>query len=106
MKSDFDEFLKDEGIYEEVNDVAIKRVIAYQLEQEMKIQKIIALNDIAKKRNQTLAQMALAWILKDKRITSVLIGASSVSQLNNNIESLQNLYFTKAELAEIECVLE
>ena len=50
--------------------------------------------------------MALAWILKDKRITSVLIGASSVSQQNNNIESLQNLYFTKAELAEIECVLE
>lgn len=40
MKSDFDEFLKDEGIYEEVNDVAIKRVIAYQLEQEMKAQKI------------------------------------------------------------------
>lgn len=45
--------------------------------------------------------MAFTWILKDKRITSVLIGASSVSQLNNNIESLQNLYFTKAELAEI-----
>ncbi len=40
MKSDFDEFLKDEGIYEEVSDVAIKRVIAYQLEQEMKAQKI------------------------------------------------------------------
>jgi predicted XRE-type DNA-binding protein len=40
MKSDFDEFLKDEGMYEEVNDVAIKRVIAYQLEQEMKAQKI------------------------------------------------------------------
>jgi len=40
MKSDFDEFLKEEGIYEEVNDVAIKRVIAYQLEQEMKTQKI------------------------------------------------------------------
>ena len=40
MKSDFDEFLKDEGIYEEVNDVAIKRVIAYQVEQEMKAQKI------------------------------------------------------------------
>lgn len=40
MKSDFDEFLKEEGIYEEVNDTAIKRVIAYQLEQEMKIQKI------------------------------------------------------------------
>lgn len=40
MKSDFDEFLKEEGIYEEVNDVAIKRVIAYQIEQEMKAQKI------------------------------------------------------------------
>lgn len=40
MKSDFDEFLRDEGIYEEVNDIAIKRVIAYQLEQEMKAQKI------------------------------------------------------------------
>ena len=40
MKSDFDEFLREEGIYEEVNDAAIKRVIAYQLEQEMKIQKI------------------------------------------------------------------
>ncbi|MBP1681933.1 MAG: hypothetical protein H6Q35_2272 [Proteobacteria bacterium] len=40
MRSDFDEFLRDEGIYEEVNDAAIKRVIAYQLEQEMKVQKI------------------------------------------------------------------
>jgi len=40
MKSDFDEFLREEGIYEEVNDAAIKRVIAYQLEQEMKVQKI------------------------------------------------------------------
>ena len=40
MKSDFDEFLKEEGIYEDVNDAAIKRVIAYQLEQEMKVQKI------------------------------------------------------------------
>lgn len=40
MKSDFDEFLREEGIYEEVNDAAIKRIIAYQLEQEMKVQKI------------------------------------------------------------------
>ena len=72
---------------------------------EMKIQKIIALNDIAKKRNQTLAQMALAWILKDKRITSVLIGASSVNQLHNNIESLQNLDFSKEEIGAIEGIL-
>ena len=49
--------------------------------------------------------MALAWILKDKRITSVLIGASSVNQLHNNIESLQNLDFSKEELVAIEEIL-
>jgi L-glyceraldehyde 3-phosphate reductase len=78
-----------------------------QLEEisEDKVQKIIALNNLAKDRNQSLAQMALAWVLKDKRITSVLIGASSVGQLNNNIESLQNLVFSTDELAMIESVL-
>jgi L-glyceraldehyde 3-phosphate reductase len=60
------------------------------------------LNEIAEQRNQSLAQMALAWLLKDKRITSVLIGASSVGQLNNNIDSLQNLNFTVTELEMIE----
>jgi L-glyceraldehyde 3-phosphate reductase len=59
------------------------------------------LNEIAEQRNQSLAQMALAWLL-DKRITSVLIGASSVGQLNNNIDSLQNLNFTVTELEMIE----
>ena len=49
--------------------------------------------------------MALAWLLKDNRITSVLIGASSVGQLNNNIDSLQNLDFTLDELNEIEQIL-
>ncbi|MFV5697617.1 aldo/keto reductase [Flavobacterium sp. ZT3R17] len=72
---------------------------------EERIQKIIQLNAIAQQRNQSLAQMALVWLLKDKRITSVLIGASSVAQLNNNIDSLQNLDFSKAELAEIESIL-
>jgi L-glyceraldehyde 3-phosphate reductase len=78
-----------------------------QLEEisEEKVQKIIALNNLAKARNQSLAQMALAWVLKDKRITSVLIGASSVGQLNNNIESLQNLDFSTSELIEIEHIL-
>jgi L-glyceraldehyde 3-phosphate reductase len=66
---------------------------------------IVALNDIAQNRNQTLAQMALAWLLKDNRITSVLIGASSVGQLQNNIDALDNLDFTKAELDNIEAVL-
>ncbi|MDN3674169.1 aldo/keto reductase [Flavobacterium branchiarum] len=78
-----------------------------QLEEvsEQKVQKIIALNDIAQNRNQSLAQMALAWLLKDKRITSVLIGASSVGQLNNNIDSLQNLDFSQEELKAIETIL-
>ncbi|UFH47879.1 aldo/keto reductase [Flavobacterium galactosidilyticum] len=72
---------------------------------EEKVGKIIALNEIAKSRNQSLAQMALAWILKDKRITSVLIGASSVNQLHNNIDSLHNLDFSKDELITIEEIL-
>ena len=72
---------------------------------EERIQKIIQLNTIAQQRNQSLAQMALAWLLKDNRITSVLIGASSVGQLNNNIESLQNLDFSKSELLEIGIIL-
>lgn len=70
-----------------------------------KIATIKALNEIAKQRNQSLAQMALSWLLKDKRITSVLIGASSTQQLDNNIDSLHNLNFTSDELAEIEKVL-
>jgi L-glyceraldehyde 3-phosphate reductase len=72
---------------------------------EERIQKIIQLNAIAQQRNQSLAQMALAWLLKDNRITSVLIGASSVGQLKNNIDSLQNLDFSTAELFEIENIL-
>ena len=73
---------------------------------EEKVAKIIALNEIAENRNQSLAQMSLAWILKDKRVTSVLIGASSVNQLRNNIDSLQNLDFSKDELVRIESILE
>lgn len=72
---------------------------------EEKIKVIVALNDIAQSRNQSLAQMALAWLLKDKRITSVLIGASSVGQLQNNIDALKNIDFTKAELDKIEGIL-
>lgn len=72
---------------------------------EDKLGKIRKLNGIAEKRGQSLAQMALAWLLKDKRITSVLIGASSVAQLENNIKSLDGLQFSKDELSEIETVL-
>ena len=72
---------------------------------EEKIKQITALNAVAQQRNQSLAQLALAWLLKDYRITSVLIGASSVIQLQNNIESLDNLVFSESELKEIEEIL-
>ncbi len=68
--------------------------------------KIIRLNDIAKLRGQSLAQMALAWVLRDKRITSVLIGASSVKQVEDNVDTLKNLAFIDEELKMIEEVLQ
>jgi L-glyceraldehyde 3-phosphate reductase len=67
--------------------------------------KISKLNDIAISRNQTLAQMALAWILKDDRVTSVLIGASSAAQVLNSIACLENLKFSNEELNNIEVIL-
>ena len=70
-----------------------------------KINKIRKLNEVAKKRNQTLAQMAVAWILRDKRITSVLVGVSSVEQLNDNLESINNLNFDPEELKAIDEIL-
>lgn len=70
-----------------------------------RLQQIRELNEIAKQRKQSLAQMALAWLLKDKRITTVLIGASSTEQLDNNIEALKNFKFSNGELTAIEKVL-
>ena len=61
-----------------------------------------ALNEIAERRGQTLAQMALAWVLRDARITTALIGASSVKQLDDNLDSLNNLDFSDDELGAID----
>jgi L-glyceraldehyde 3-phosphate reductase len=69
------------------------------------IAKAKALNDMALQRGQTLAQMAIAWLLKDSRVTSVLIGASSVKQLSDNLQSQKMLYFTSDELKAIEGIL-
>ncbi len=63
------------------------------------------LNDRAEKRGQSLAQMAIAWLLKDKRVTSVLIGSSSVEQLKTNLGALDKPEFDAFELQEIEAVL-
>ena len=80
-------FLKQEQITEEV------------------LTKVRALNAIATERNQSLAQMALAWLLKDERVTSVLIGASSSAQLLDSVACLNNLQFSANELKQIETVL-
>ena len=69
------------------------------------LDKIVKLNEIAINRGQTLAQMALAWVLKDERITSVLIGASTINQIEDNVESLKNPGFSEVELDTIEEVI-
>ena len=69
---------------------------------EQSLAKVRALNEIAARRGQTLAQLALAWTLRDERVTSTLIGASSVGQLEANVATLDNLDLSKEELEEID----
>lgn len=69
---------------------------------EKRLQQIKALNDIAFRRDQTLAEMALAWILKDDYVTSVIVGSSSVGQLEKNLKALNSAPFSAEELQEIE----
>jgi L-glyceraldehyde 3-phosphate reductase len=70
-----------------------------------KIEKVRKLNNIAEARNQTLAQMAIAWLLKDNRITTVLVGASKPAQLADSLKSLENIIFEIDELEAIEKIL-
>jgi L-glyceraldehyde 3-phosphate reductase len=72
---------------------------------DAQISRIQKLNAIAESRGQSLAQMALAWVLKDTRVTSVLIGASSTAQLDDNLKTLQNLKFATDELSRIESII-
>jgi L-glyceraldehyde 3-phosphate reductase len=67
--------------------------------------KVQKLNEIASDRGQSLAQMALAWVLRKPAVTSALIGASSVSQLEDNLAALKNLTFSDEELNKIEEIL-
>lgn len=73
---------------------------------EEKLEKIRGLHNIALERGQSLAQMALAWVLRRPEVTSVLIGASSVGQLEDNVKALEKQAFTRTELERIEKVLE
>jgi L-glyceraldehyde 3-phosphate reductase len=70
------------------------------------LDRLRALNDIARARGQTLAQLALAWVLRDRRMTSAIIGVSSVDQLHENLAALQNLTISPEEIAAIDLVLQ
>ena len=69
---------------------------------EENVKRVRALNEIAAGRGQTLAQMAIAWILRDRRVTSALIGARNVEQLDDSLDAVKNLQFSEAELKEID----
>jgi L-glyceraldehyde 3-phosphate reductase len=69
------------------------------------IEKAKKLNGIAASRNQSLAQMALAWVLKDERITSVILGASKPRQVLESIDAIKNIHFSKEELEKIDWIL-
>jgi L-glyceraldehyde 3-phosphate reductase len=64
--------------------------------------RVRALSEIARGRGQTLAQMAIAWVLRDKRVTSALVGARNVEQLNDSLDAVKKLEFKDAELKEID----
>ena len=69
---------------------------------EENLNHVRALNEIARGRGQTLAQMAIAWVLRDRRVTSALIGARNVEQLDNSLDAVNNLQFTDSELSDID----
>jgi L-glyceraldehyde 3-phosphate reductase len=86
------------------DDSRMRRGIAIEQEwlSDDLLARVRALNEIARGRGQTLAQMALAWVLRDPRVTSTLVGASSVAQLEQNVDALTNLTFDETELQEID----
>ena len=69
---------------------------------EERLKRVRGLNEIARRRGQTLAQMALAWVLRNPQVTSVLVGASSLAQIDDNLGAAKNLTFTDQELKEID----
>ena len=95
-----DKYLK--GVPESSRATAANSSMLKQFLSEDNINRARALNRIAKKRGQTLAQMAIAWVLRDRRVTSALIGARNVEQLDDSLDAMKNLDFTAAELKEID----
>ena len=98
-----DRYLK--GIPQGARATKTERVWLTPDDVQSNLPRVKKLNAIAKKRGQKLSQMALAWVLRQPQVTSALIGASSVEQLEDNLGTLKNLDFTEAELKEIDEIL-
>ncbi|GJM32829.1 MAG: glyceraldehyde 3-phosphate reductase [Saprospiraceae bacterium] len=98
-----DKYLK--GFPEDSRAVKDGRYLTKEKISPEVLEKVRNLNEIAKNRGQSLAQMAIAWLLKDERITSVLVGVSRTQQLIDNVKALDNLEFTKRELEDIQHIL-
>ncbi len=90
------------GVPENTRARAENSSLLHQFLSEENLSRARSLNEIAKKRGQTLAQMAIAWVLRDRRVTSALIGARNVEQLDDSLDALKKLDFSEAELREIE----
>jgi len=98
-----DKYLK--GFPKDSRAVKDGRYLKFEQINKEILSKVEKLNIMAKSRNQSLAQMAISWLLKDKRITSVLVGASSRTQLLDSLKALDNLEFSKKSLDQIEQIL-
>ena len=85
--------------------MAVGHFLRPEILTEELVKKLRALNDVALRRGQTLAEMALAWLLRDERVTSVIVGASSVEQLKKNLHARENQQFLSEELAQINEIL-
>jgi L-glyceraldehyde 3-phosphate reductase len=100
--------LTDKYLHGIPKDARVNRPGGGSLEKELlseqNLGRVRALNEIARARGQSLAQMALAWVLRDKRVTSTLIGASNSAQIRENVGALKNLSFSADELAAIDRV--
>ncbi len=90
------------GVPENTRARAENSSLLHQFLSEENLSRARSLNEIAKKRGQTLAQMAIAWVLRDRRVTSALIGARNVEQLDDSLDALKKLDFSEAELREID----
>lgn len=84
--------------------MAAGRSLQREVLTDAMLERLRTLNDIARQRGQTLAEMALAWLLRDKRVTSVIVGASSAAQIEDNLRALENASFSDDELARIDAL--